>query len=91
MVPKRGSSSGVAVVGLADARIACDDPAKLVKFVPERVGVANAMTSFDVGGDPIRVIDEAIGVNDTAHSVGFKRGANPPAASIQQPARRGLR
>ena len=77
----------VAVVVLADTRIACDDPAKPVKFVPECVDVANAMTGFDVGGDPIRIIDEAIGVNDTAHSLGFRRGAFPLAVSVRWRAR----
>lgn len=60
----------VAVVSLADSGLACDDFAKPVEVVPERVRWANSEPRFDVGGDPIRVVNEAVGINDAAHGEG---------------------
>jgi hypothetical protein len=33
--------------------------------------MANAMSSFDVGGEAIRVVDKAVGVNNAAHRLGL--------------------
>ena len=41
--------------------------AEPIELVSECVGMANAMSSFDVGGDAVRIVDKAVGVNDAAH------------------------
>jgi hypothetical protein len=44
-------------------------------------GMANAMSSFDVGGDAVRVVDKAVGVNYAAHGRGL--GAARLCPSLQ--------
>ena len=62
----------VPVVLLADARLARDDFAKPVEIVSERVRVASPESRLDVGRDPIRVVDEAVGIDDAAHTLGLR-------------------
>ena len=41
--------------------------AEPIELVSECVGMANAMSSFNVCDDAVRVVDKAVGVNDAAH------------------------
>jgi len=52
------------------ARVARDNRTEPIEFVSECVGMANAMSSFNVSGDAVCAVDKAVGVNYAAHGRG---------------------